>query len=205
MSKKSFRFLARVSILVLAALLLLFIARVKTLRPSHPYPAPDFTLRELNGSSVRLSSFRGKGVVLNFWATWCAPCRTEIPWFIQLQKEYGPRGLQVVGVSMDDAGSKAVEQFVEKMGMNYPVLLDDGHVSSLYGATQVLPTTYYISRNGMVLALAKGVIGEDKVEANIREILEWRAADGTQPPDIGNPSEWDSVKLDPIPRRDLAH
>lgn len=176
MSSTGFRFLPRASLLVLSLLLLLFGTRVRTLRPSHPYPAPDFTLHDLNGNPVHLSSFRGKGVVLNFWATWCAPCRREIPWFIQLQKEYGPRGLQVIGISMDDGGSKAVEQFAEKAGMDYPILVDDGRVSSLYGAGEILPTTYYISRDGKVLALVKGVLAKDKVEANIEEMLERPAA-----------------------------
>lgn len=172
MSSTRFRFLARAALLVLFALLLLLVSRVTTLRPSHPYPAPDFTLRDLHGAPVRLSSFRGQGVVLNFWATWCAPCRTEIPWFVQMQKEYGPRGLQVIGISMDEGGAEAVQQFVRTTGINYPVLFDDGHVSSMYGAAQVLPTTYYISRSGQVLAFVKGVISKDKVEANIQETLE---------------------------------
>ncbi len=178
MSRTRFRFLARASLLVLFSLFLLFVIRVRTLRPSHPYPAPDFTLRDLHGNPVRLSSFRDKGVVLNFWATWCGPCRREIPWFIQLQKEYGPRGLQVIGISMDEGGSKTVEQFVEKTGIDYPILIDDGHVSTLYGATEILPTTYYISRNGMVFAFVKGVIGKDEVEANIKETLERPAVAG---------------------------
>ena len=181
MSMTRFRFLARASLLVLFSLLLLIFIRVRTLRPSHPYPAPDFTLPDLNGNPVRLSSFRGKGVVLNFWATWCGPCRREIPWFIQLQKEYGPRGLQVIGISMDEGGSKTVERFVEKTGIDYPILLDNGRVSTLYGATEILPTTYYISRNGMVLAFVRGVIGKDEIEANSKETLKRPAAGAGQP------------------------
>ncbi len=172
MGRSRFKFLDRALLVVFSALLVLYVTRVTTLRPSRPYPAPDFTLRDLNGNPVHLSSFRGKGVVLDFWATWCAPCRTEIPWFIQLQKEYGPRGLQIIGILMDDGGSKAVEQFVRGKGVDYPVLIDDGHASALYGATEILPTTYYISRNGQVVALVKGVIGKDKIEANIKETLE---------------------------------
>lgn len=183
MSRTRFRFLVRASLLVLVSLYLLFVIRVRTLRPSHPYPAPDFTLRDLHGNPVRLSSFRGRGIVLNFWATWCGPCRREIPWFIQLQKQYGPSGLQVIGISMDEGGDKTVEQFVEKTGIDYPILIDDGRVSTLYGATEILPTTYYISRNGMVLAFVKGVLGKDKVEANIKETLERPAVAGaSQPP-----------------------
>ena len=165
-------------ILVAVALILFFVTRVRTVRLSHPYPAPDFVLRDVNGNAVRLSSYRGKGIVLNFWATWCGPCRREIPWFIQLQKEYGPRGLQVIGVSMDEDGSKVVGPFVEKTGIDYPVVLDDGHVSSAYGATEILPTTFYISRSGQVIALVKGVLSRDKVEAEIQETLENPAVTG---------------------------
>lgn len=151
--------------------MLFYFTRVRTNRLAHPYPAPDFVLRDVNGNAVRLSSLRGRGVVLNFWATWCGPCKREIPWFIELQKEYGPRGLQIVGVSEDDDGSKAVAPFAQKMGIDYPMLLDDGQVSSVYGANQILPTTYYISRGGQVIAIVKGVLSEDGVEANVREVL----------------------------------
>lgn len=171
MGKTRFRFLVRATLVLACALLLLFVARVRTLRPTHSFPAPDFTLRNLNGQPVSLSGFRGKAILLNFWATWCAPCRAEIPWFIQMQKEYGPRGLQVIGVATDEGGSAAVRPFAEKMGIDYPILFDDGHASSLYGAGEVLPTTYYISRDGMVIGFVKGVLAKQEVEANIREAL----------------------------------
>jgi thiol-disulfide isomerase/thioredoxin len=165
----------RILLLVFSAIVLLLATRVTTLRPTHSYPAPDFTLSDLDGKQVHLSAFRGKAVVLNFWATWCAPCRREIPWFIELQKEYGPQGLQVIGVSMDEGGKDAIEPVVQRMGIDYPVLLGDEHVASLYGAAAILPTTYYISRDGKVLAFAKGVISRREVESNIQQALVQRA------------------------------
>ena len=167
-----FRFVARILLLVLVAILLLLVTRVTVRHPTHPYPAPDFTLLDLKGNGVRLSAFRGKGVVLNFWATWCAPCRREIPWFIELEKEYGPQGLQVIGVSMDQVEGQGIEPFVKRTGIDYPVLLDDGRVGSEYGAMEILPTTYYISRDGRVLGFVKGVVSKREVEENIKKTLE---------------------------------
>lgn len=161
----------RSSVLVIAAVALFAVSRVTTHHPSHSYRAPDFTLQDMNGDNVRLSSFRGKAVVLNFWATWCPPCRREIPWFIALQKQYGPQGLQVIGISMDGTGKSEVEGFVKRMNMNYPVLEGNDHVASLYGGAEVLPTTYYIGRDGSVVSSVTGLISESEVEKNIREAL----------------------------------
>jgi len=161
----------RYSLLLVTAAALIAATRVSTHHPPHEYRAPDFTLRDMNGHPVRLSDFRGKAVVLNFWATWCPPCRREIPWFIALQKEYGPQGLQVIGVSMDDGGRDAVEAFVKRMDINYPILQGDDHAASLYGGAEVLPTTYYISRDGQVVSSVTGLISESEVERNIREAL----------------------------------
>ena len=86
--------------------------------------APDFTLESLDGKTVRLSDFRGKGVLLNFWATWCQPCKIEMPWFAELQKQYGPQGLQIVGVAMDDASPKEIGEFAHDLGVNYPILVE---------------------------------------------------------------------------------
>lgn len=171
----------RASLLILLVVLFWFIGRATTHHPSRAYLAPDFALRDLDGNRVQLSDFRGKAVVLNFWATWCAPCRREIPWFIDLQKEYGPKGLQILGVSMDDGAREQVAAFATRIGMDYPVLLDDGHAGSEYEATEELPTTYYISRDGRVVAFVKGVIRKSEVERNIQEIL-------AQPVTAGRPN-----------------
>jgi peroxiredoxin len=163
--------LLRASTIAVCAALLLVVNRPATHHPSHPYQAPEFGLPDLNGNQVRLSDFRGKAVVLNFWASWCAPCRREIPWFTEFQKEYGPRGLQIIGVSMDDGGRDAIAPIVRRTGINYIVLLGDNRVSSLYGGLDVLPTTYYVSRRGYVIAFVNGVIGRTEVEHNIEEAL----------------------------------
>lgn len=166
------RILLRVSMIAVCAVLLLLVNRPTTHYPSHPYQAPGFELPDLEGNPQNLSSFRGKAVVLNFWASWCAPCRTEIPWFIDFQREYGPRGLQIIGVSMDDEGRDAIDSFVRRAGIDYVVLLGDSHVSTLYGGLDVLPKTYYISRRGDVIAFVNGVISKTEVEHDIKEVLE---------------------------------
>src|SRR5271157_3475116 len=102
--------------------------------------APDFALKDLTGRTIRFADFRGKAVVLNFWATWCPPCRVEIPWFIDLQNKYGPEGLQIVGISMDEGGPDVVASYAKKMGINYPVLLGEGKVEGIYD----LPMALYI-------------------------------------------------------------
>src|ERR1017187_4919706 len=165
------RSLLRASTIAVCASLLLFINLPTTRFPSRPYQAPEFELLDLNGNQVHLSDFRGKAVVLNFWASWCAPCRSELPWFMDFQKEYGPRGLQIIGVSMDDGGRDAIAPFVRRTGINYVVLLGDNHVSSLYGGLDVLPTTYYISPHGDVIAFVNGVISKSEVERDIKQAL----------------------------------
>jgi peroxiredoxin len=133
--------------------------------------APDFALRDVKGNTVHLSDLRGKAVVLNFWATWCPPCREEIPWFVDLQKKYGPQGLQIVGVSMDEGGEDAVVPFVKEMGINYKVLLGTSDVADLYGGVHALPTTFYIGRDGKVLNYVPGLISHHEVELNIKAAL----------------------------------
>src|SRR5262250_3196514 len=105
--------------------------------------APDFQLKNLDGKQVRLSAFRGKAVLLNFWATWCAPCKIEMPWFVDLQKQYAAQGLQVIGVAMDDSGEPAISKFAKEMGVNYPVLIGKESVGDAYGGVEFLPTTFF--------------------------------------------------------------
>ncbi|HXZ40100.1 MAG TPA: TlpA disulfide reductase family protein [Terriglobales bacterium] len=133
--------------------------------------APDFALQSLDGKTVHLTDFRGKAVLLNFWATWCAPCKIEMPWFVELQKQYGPEGLQIVGVAMDDASPKEIADFAKDMGVNYPVLIGKEAVGDAYGGVQFLPESFYIDRKGKVLDKAFGLKGRGEIEDNIKKII----------------------------------
>jgi peroxiredoxin len=131
--------------------------------------APDFSLAALDGKTVKLSDFRGKAVLLNFWATWCEPCKIEMPWFVDLQRKYGPQGLQVVGIAMDDASPKDIAEFAQKMSVNYPVLVGKEAVGDQYGGIPYLPSTFYISRDGKVVERVFGLVSRSEIENNIQK------------------------------------
>ena len=133
--------------------------------------APDFTLQALDGKTVRLSDFRGKGVLLNFWATWCQPCKIEMPWFAELQKQYGPQGLQILGVAMDDASPEEIGKFARDLGVNYPILLGKEEVGQNYGGVGVLPTTFFIDRDGKMVAREFGLQSRSVFVDHIKEAL----------------------------------
>jgi cytochrome c biogenesis protein CcmG/thiol:disulfide interchange protein DsbE len=133
--------------------------------------APDFTAVDSTGARLRLSDFKGRVTVLNFWASWCAPCTEETPWFIEFQKKYGNDGLAVIGVSLDDDGWKSVRPFIGGMGVNYRTILADGQISRLYGGLEALPVTMIIDRSGRIAATQVGLIDHDNFEAAIQALL----------------------------------
>ena len=134
-------------------------------------PAPDFTLESLDGKNMRLSDFRGKAVLLNFWATWCGPCKIEMPWFVELQKEYGAQGLQIVGVAMDDSSKEDISKFAQEMGVNYPVLLGKEAVGEAYGGVPALPESFFIGRDGKIVDRIIGLKGRGEIEDSIKKAL----------------------------------
>ena len=115
--------------------------------------------------------FAGKGVLLNFWATWCQPCKIEMPWFAELQKQYGPQGLQIVGIAMDDASPKEIGEFAHDLGVNYPILIGKEEVGNAYGGVQFLPATFYIGRDGKVVDKVFGLKGRGEIEDSIKKAL----------------------------------
>jgi thiol-disulfide isomerase/thioredoxin len=133
--------------------------------------APDFTLVSLDGKNMRLSDLRGKAVLLNFWATWCGPCKIEMPWFVELQNEYGSQGLQIVGVAMDDSGKDEIAKFAKEMGVNYPVLLGKEDVGDEYGGVPALPESFFISRDGKIVDKIIGLRGRAEIEDAIKKAL----------------------------------
>lgn len=134
-------------------------------------PAPNFTLPSLDGTKVKLSDYRGKAVLLNFWATWCPPCKVEMPWFADLQNRYGKDGLVVLGVAMDDSEPAKIAQFASEMGVNYPLLLGTDQVSDDFGNVQYLPTTFYISRSGIIVDKMTGLLDRKEIEDAVKKAL----------------------------------
>ena len=146
--------------------------RTATTSPSDQYvPAPDFALEDLNGDVVRLSDYQGKVVFLNFWATWCGPCRAEIPHFIELVEEYGDDGFDIIGVAVDPRDFSKVQPYVDYQGINYPVLYDTKSVSGMYGGVQSIPTTFVINRDGKVVDQFIGSRPKNVFESVIKKWL----------------------------------
>ncbi len=139
--------------------------------PAPQSAAPGWQLQDLQGKSVKLSDFKGKVVLLNFWATWCPPCREEIPDLISLQKQYAAQGLVVLGISMDEGGPARVAAFAKKYAINYPVVMGTDEVSDAYGGIQVLPTTFIIDRKGKVVDGLLGATDRAGFEAKIKPVL----------------------------------
>jgi peroxiredoxin len=136
--------------------------------------APDFTLLSLEGRTVHLSDFQGKAVLLHFWATSWLPCRVEMQWFEQMDKQYGPQGLQVLGVVMDSTDKKDIAEYASNLGIDYPILLGTEDVGDSYGGIKVLPVTIYVGRDGKIVEKVLGVKGHDEIEAEVRKALTHR-------------------------------
>jgi len=150
------------------------------LRPAaHGTPAPDFSLPQLNDERLQLSAYRGKVVLLDFWATWCDPCREEIPRFVDLQRKYGGQGFQIIGVSMDD-GPKPVRDFYQRFKMNYPVVMGNAKIGELYGGILGLPVAFLVGRDGRIHARHIGATDISVLEREIVSLLQNKASP-TQP------------------------
>jgi thiol-disulfide isomerase/thioredoxin len=138
--------------------------------------APDFSLESLDGKSLRLSDLRGKAVLLNFWATWCGPCKIEMPWFVELQNQYGAQGLQIVGVAMDDASKEDIARFAKDMGVNYPILIGKESIGDQYGGIPALPESFFIGRDGKIVDKIIGLKGKGEIEDAIKSALKTQPA-----------------------------
>ena len=149
--------------------------------PLQGNPAPPFTLEDLSGKKVSLADFKGRALAINFWATWCAPCKVETPWLIDLRSRYGAQGFEVLAISADDIDRKdprkfsdekqEIARFVQRMQMPYPVLIDGDSISDPYGGLDALPTTFFVDRNGTVVAAQLGMTTKDELERNIKKAL----------------------------------
>lgn len=136
-----------------------------------PATSPDWELKDVNGKTVKSSDFKGKVVILDFWATWCPPCVKGIPEFIELQNEFGSKGLVVVGISLDQDGPAVVKAFMEKMKVNYPMVMGDESVVAAFGGVEGIPTTFIIDKEGKIRGKHVGYTAKSQFEADIKPLL----------------------------------
>jgi peroxiredoxin len=122
--------------------------------------APDFTLKDADGKQVKLSDYRGKVVLLNFWATWCGPCKIEIPWFMDFEQTYKDKSFAVLGVSLDEDGWDSVKPYIKQKKINYRVMVGTEQIAQQYGEVDSLPTTFLIDREGRVAAVHIGLVSK---------------------------------------------
>ena len=139
-------------------------------RPSQRKLAPDFTLPDQNGKPLMLSAYKGKVVLLDFWATWCGGCKTELPWYVEFDHKYRDKGLAIVGVSMDDGGMKVVKPFLAERHINYDVVIGNDGLAGKYGLS-AMPMTLLIDRDGRIAVSHSGVVNRASFESDVQQLL----------------------------------
>jgi cytochrome c biogenesis protein CcmG/thiol:disulfide interchange protein DsbE len=148
--------------------------------PKADLPEPELTLKDLDGKDVSLSEYKGKVVLVNFWATWCEPCRIEIPWLIEMQQKYGPKGFVILGIALDEEGKSVVAPFVSKerfdvngskLPMSYKILIGNDDAADKFGGLFGYPTSILISRDGRQIKRVTGIISEDEMSKIIESQL----------------------------------
>ena len=147
--------------------------RAQTVKPDKDRkPAPEFTLKDVNGKTVHMSDYKGKVVLLDFWATWCGPCKIEIPWFMEMERKNKDRGFAVLGVAMDDEGWEVVKPFLADLGVNYRVVMGNDVTAGMYGGVDALPTTFLIDKEGRIAAVHVGLASKKDFEDGIEQLLQ---------------------------------
>jgi thiol-disulfide isomerase/thioredoxin len=178
--KKLFSFLLFAAVLSLVATAFAGCGKSKGASAGVLENEPDVTFKDLQGNNVTLASYKGKVVLLNFWATWCEPCRIEIPWMIEFQQKYSAKGFTMLGVAMDDEGTKVVAPFVQKtqfnvdghsMTMDYPIVLGTDDIASKLGGLIGLPTSVIISRDGKIVKRYIGLVDHNTIDKEIQSLL----------------------------------
>ena len=144
-------------------------------------PVLDFALKDAGGKTVKLSDYRGKVVLLNFWATWCAPCKIEIPWFVEFQQTYKNRDFAVLGVSMDEDGWDSVRPYMAEHKLNYPVVVGGDSIERMFGGVDDLPTTFLVDRNGHIVKKHVGLISKNSWQDEIGTMLKSGILRGSAP------------------------
>ena len=135
-------------------------------------PVPPFTVATLDGKEASLSDYKGKTLIVNFWATWCGNCKVEMPWLAQLREKYASQGFEVLGIVTDNASPAKITALAQKYGVQYPLLMCNHKTAQAYGGLPELPVSFFIDRRGIVVAEMDGADSEQQIEANIRKALE---------------------------------
>jgi peroxiredoxin len=162
----------RFASMFLLSVMSLSVAHAAPLTAGHP--VPPFVLKQIDGKPLGLASYKGKVVLINFWATWCAPCRVEMPWFEEFSKKYRDRGLAVIGISLDEGGWEIVQPVLAKLKVSYPIVLGDSKVSKSYGMGDLLPATFLIDRSGEIREVKEGFGDKKEFESTIEKLLQNR-------------------------------
>jgi peroxiredoxin len=158
--------------LLLGCALTLSLGALLRAEPVTPTPAPAWKLKDVNGNVVSSDQFKGKVVVIDFWATWCPPCRAEIPGYIALQKKYRQAGLVIIGISLDQQGPGVVKKFITEHQVDYPIVMGDEVVQAAFGGMEAIPTTFIIDRAGNIRDRKVGREPEAAYEQTLRQYLQ---------------------------------
>jgi cytochrome c biogenesis protein CcmG/thiol:disulfide interchange protein DsbE len=145
------------------------------------HEAPEFSLKDADGKVVHLADYKGKVVLLDFWATWCGPCKIEIPWFMEMQRANKDKGFEVLGVAMDDEGWETVKPFLADLGVNYRVVMGTDRVAEAYGGVDALPTTFLIDRTGKIAAVHVGLASKKDFVDGVEQLLQAPQGGGIVP------------------------
>jgi cytochrome c biogenesis protein CcmG/thiol:disulfide interchange protein DsbE len=133
--------------------------------------APDFTLKTLDGKTLQLSKMKGKVVLVNFWATWCGPCRAEIPDFMEVYNRYNKKGFEIVGIALDNEGWEVVKPYMQKMNINYPIVLGDGPLTVAYGGVDAIPTSFLVDKEGYIIGKRIGLLPKQILDKSLSQLL----------------------------------
>ncbi|WP_305794655.1 TlpA disulfide reductase family protein [Granulicella sp. L46] len=138
--------------------------------------APAFTLTTIDGKKVSLSDYKGRPVLVNFWATWCGACKLEMPWFEEFQQKYGSQGFEILGIAQDDAAKDEIDKVAKRINVSYPILFPDAKVAPAYGGVEYLPESFYVGRDGIIQIQTAGLASDglgakDEIEANIKRLI----------------------------------
>ena len=156
-------------------LILIFFVALLLVSPAivlaHQTTAPQFVLRDINGNTVRLSAYRGKVVLINFWATWCPPCRAEMPDLVRLQREHARQGLQVIGITYPPETKTRVRRFASSLKVNYPIILGTRQLKARFSSEETLPLTVIIDRDGKVNNIISGILLREEFDEKIKPLL----------------------------------